>query len=101
MPNTTVIDSFLSAINLIQKNTSLYGYSIMFVFGNIGSILNILILTQRKYRQNSCSCYILASTITNLFIINIVVLLRILTGFNIDPTRTSWFFFVNFELIWY
>jgi hypothetical protein len=49
MSNTTVIDSFLSAVNLIRKNTSLYGYSIMFVFGNIGSILNILILTHFEY----------------------------------------------------
>ena len=92
MSNTTMIESFLTTFSLIQTNVSIYGYATIFLFGNIGSILNILVMTQRNYRQNSCLCYILASTITNLFIINIIVLFRMLVGFNIDPTKTSWFF---------
>ncbi|UJR22362.1 hypothetical protein I4U23_025424 [Adineta vaga] len=92
MSNTTTVDPFLTNLALIQNYISVYGYSTIFILGNIGSILNILILTQRNYLRNSCSCYILASTITNLFIINIVVLFRLLTGFNIDPTKTSTFF---------
>ena len=70
MSNTTMIESFLTTVSLIQTNTILYGYSIIFLFGNVGSVLNVLVLMQRNYRQNSCSCYILASTITNLFIFN-------------------------------
>ena len=92
MSNTTMIESFLTTINSIQTNIFLYGYSTIFLFGNAGSALNVLILMQRNYRQNSCSCYILASTIINLFLMNFVVLFRILLGFNIDPTKTSWFF---------
>ena len=92
MSNTTIIDSFLTTVNSIQTGSFLYGYSIIFLFGNIGSILSVLVLTQRNYRQNSCSCYILASTITNLFIMNFIIVFRILLGFNIDPTKTSWFF---------
>ena len=92
MSNTTMIESFLTTVSSIQTNTFLYGYSTIFLFGNVGSVLNVLVLMQRNYRENSCSYYILASTITNLFITNFIVLFRILLGFNIDPTKTSWFF---------
>ena len=92
MSNTTMIESFLTTVSLIQTNTFLYGYSTIFLFGNAGLALNVLVLMQKNYRQNSCSCYILASTITNLFLMNFIVLFRILLGFNIDPTKTSWFF---------
>ena len=45
MANTTVIDSYVATLNMIQLNIAHYGYSIFCVTGNIGCILNILILT--------------------------------------------------------
>lgn len=97
MSNTTVAvttpDPLIVTLNLAQMNIGRYAYLIIFILGNIGLILNILILTQRVYLQNSCSCYILASTFMNLIIINIPVLFRILgLGFSIDPTTASVFF---------
>ncbi len=92
MSNTTS-DPRILTFNLLQHNVVCYGYPIIFILGNIGSILNILVLTQRIYLRNSCLCYILASTVTNLFIINILILFRFLQlGFGIDPTTTSTFF---------
>lgn len=86
---SALIDKF----SLIQMILGRYLYPFIFTFGNIGSILNILILTQRVYLQSSCSCYILASSVMNLLTVNIVILFHMLSfGFNIDLTTTSLFF---------
>jgi hypothetical protein len=97
MSNTSVVvasaDPFIISLNAAQKIILSYGNIVIFIFGNIGSILNVLILARRTHFQNSCSRYILASTITNLIVINIVVFFRLLAGtVNIDPTTTSSFF---------
>lgn len=97
MSNTSVVNTtsnpLITTLNLIDVNISRYLLVIIFILGNIGSILNVLILTQRVYLQNSCSRYILASSVINLFVINIGVLFRMLAiGFHIDPTTTSLFF---------
>jgi hypothetical protein len=92
MSNTTS-DSLILTLNVIQQNIVRYGCSIIFMFGNIGSILNILVLTQRIYLRNPSSCYILASTVNNLLVTNIVVVFRLLaSGFGYDPTAASLFF---------
>ena len=86
-------NSLLTTLDSIQLNVSYYLYPAIVLLGNIGSIFNILILTQRIYLQNSCSCYILASSIVNLLIVNAVVLYRMLSsGFNVDLTMTSSFY---------
>lgn len=96
MSNTSEIDrtpnSYIINLDLIQLNICYYFYPVIVLLGNIGSILNILILTQRAYFHNSCSCYILASSVVNLLIINFVVLYRmLLAGFDIDLTMNSSF----------
>jgi len=89
----TIPNSLLNTLNCIDVNISRYLLLIIFILGNIGSIFNVLVLTQRVYLQNSCSRYILASSVINLFVINIGVLFRMLAlGFHIDPTTTSLFF---------
>ncbi|CAF3334468.1 unnamed protein product [Rotaria socialis] len=97
MPNVSVehtaTELLIDRLNLIEINMGRYLYPFIFSLGNIGCILNILILTQRVYLQSSCSCYILASSITNLFIVNIDILFHMLSfGFGIDPTTTSLYF---------
>jgi hypothetical protein len=98
MSNITVIDPFFLTLNIIQQSILRYGYSIIFILGNIGSLLNILVLNRRNYRRNSCSSYILASAIPDLLIINVVILTRILSAFGFDPTITSTLFC---KLQWY
>jgi hypothetical protein len=92
MSNLTVIDPFFVTLNIIQQSILRYGYSIIFILGNIGSILNILVLSRCNYLRNSCTSYILASILPNLLIINVVILTRILSTFGFDPTSTSTFF---------
>jgi len=92
MSNLTGIDPFFVTLNIIQQSILRYGYSIIFILGNIESIINILVLSRRNYLRNSCSSYILASTLPNLSIINVVILTRILSTFVFDPTSTSTLF---------
>lgn len=94
MSNTsTSIEFLISILDLTQKDMGRYLLPIICILGNIGSILNIFILTQRVYRQNSCSYYILSSSIINLINVNNSILLRLLAaGFDIDPTKTSLIF---------
>jgi hypothetical protein len=91
MSNTTTVDSYIATLGIIQLNIARYGYSIFCVTGNIGCILNILILTQCTYRQNSCSCYILAASFNNLIIMNLFPTLRFLIDFNVEGIKVSWF----------
>lgn len=87
------IDPLITTLSIIQLNLGLYVYPFIFILGNIGSFLNVLILTQPVYLKNSCSCYILASSLMNIIIINLIVLFHMLSlGFGIDPTKTSTFF---------
>ncbi|CAF1265887.1 unnamed protein product [Adineta ricciae] len=46
-----------------------YVETIFFVLGTIGSILNILLFSQQKFRSNSCSIYFLASSIATLILL--------------------------------
>lgn len=92
MSNTTS-DPLIVTITLIQRNLVRYTYPIILVFGNIGSFLNILVLTQRVYLEKPSSCYILASTVNNILFFSSVVVFRFLaTGFGIDMTATSLFY---------
>lgn len=89
MLNVTATLSFVFTLEHVQQSIARYGYALIFVLGNIGSFLNVLVLTRRSYFRSSCSYYILASTVPNLLIINVVILTRILATFDLDFTRRS------------
>ena len=48
---------------------------ILIVLGNIGEILNIIIFSQRTFRNNACAIYFLVASCTRLFFINFTILL--------------------------
>ncbi|CAF1123646.1 unnamed protein product, partial [Adineta ricciae] len=48
---STLVASFTFAQTILVQ----YVATILFVFGTIGSILNILLFSQQKFRSNSCS----------------------------------------------
>ena len=47
---------------------------ILFVVGNIGEALSILIFAQRVFRKNSCAIYLLAASCARLIFINCLIL---------------------------
>lgn len=81
----------------IQLQLARYIYCPLYITGNIGNILNLIVFSQRKLRTMSvCSWYFLAVSISNLIAINTGYLTRILTymGFP-DPSRTVGFYCIG------
>ena len=79
-----------SAIQAAQKNVARYGLSTLLIFGNVGNIFTIIILTRGAKRQpNSCSLYLLSACISNWVVINTALISNIVGVDNIDPQHTS------------
>jgi hypothetical protein len=76
---------------LIKNNVqlNLYFSTFIFFFGIIGNILNILVLTQRTLRSNSCIFLFLISSIANLISILFGLIPRILSSYQLDLTETN------------
>jgi hypothetical protein len=72
-----------------QQAMSLYGLSTFYVLGTIGNFLLICILVQRTHRQNSCSLYLLSSTIVNFILIQCILPLAVYSANNVDPQNVS------------
>ncbi|CAF1233300.1 unnamed protein product [Rotaria sp. Silwood1] len=62
---------------------------IIYLFGTIGNILNILILSQRKFRSNSCAFLFLISSIASLIAIISGLTNRVISGWTIDIAYTT------------
>ncbi len=58
----------------------------LLIFGTIGNGFNIVILTRKSLRTNSCSFYFLSSTIANNICLLCGLSTRLLSGYNLDPT---------------
>lgn len=59
----------------------------IFIFGVIGNLLNILVLTHRSIRSNSCIFLFLVSSIANLISIIFGLTTRILSNWELDITE--------------
>ncbi|CAF4138465.1 unnamed protein product, partial [Adineta steineri] len=75
-------------LNNISNDLNRYFGIFVFLFGLIGNILNILVLSQRPLRSNPCALLFLASSVSNLIAIVSGLFTRILSGWNLDPTST-------------
>lgn len=77
------LDNLLSEV---LKQLNRYVAVIIFLFGVVGNILNILVLSQKFFRFNSCAWLFLVSSIINLISILCGLTTRILSGWIVDPT---------------
>ncbi|UJR32938.1 hypothetical protein I4U23_020399 [Adineta vaga] len=82
--NETTIDLF----DLLSTQMNRYFTLIVFCFGVIGNILNIMILSQRTLRSNSCAWLFLISSVANLISIVCGLLTRMKSGWDFDFTET-------------
>jgi hypothetical protein len=89
MSSSSVVDMYKLFANL----STIYGGFFVFAFGMIGNILNIIVFTSlNTFRQTSSAFYMTVTSSVNVVQLVVSLLSRILiTGFNIDPTRTSLF----------
>jgi len=75
-----------SSLNAFSVQFNRYVPVVVFVFGFIGNILNILTFTRPRLIKNPCSLYFLCSSIANLFELFFGLVARSLSDrFSIDP----------------
>ena len=76
-------------INTLQHIVSILNRTIpipLLIFGTIGNLLNIFILTRASLQKNSCAFYFLALAFVNLGCLWFDLFARLLSGYRIDPT---------------
>ncbi|CAF1272592.1 unnamed protein product [Rotaria sordida] len=88
MPTSSSDENLFILLNNISNEINRYFSIFIFLFGVIGNILNIFVLSQRKLRSNPCAWLFLTSSIANLFAILSAITTRMLAGWTIDPTDT-------------
>ncbi|CAF0916363.1 unnamed protein product [Rotaria sordida] len=92
MSNSTT-DFTIVLINDISSQLNYYIILFVFIFGIIGNLLNIIILSQPILRRNPCICYFLGSSTASLGIILIGLPSRIIAGkISSDPINTNSYF---------
>ena len=80
----------LVQLQLAQKYLYRYGGLILIFLGSIGSILNLIVFTQKTLRKNPCSTYFISYNIVNFIFIYSSVLFSMLNlGFSIDYSTQS------------
>ncbi|CAF0873700.1 unnamed protein product [Didymodactylos carnosus] len=84
------MSAFTTLLNEISRQLTIYVGLFVFIFGTVGSLLNIYIFSSKKsFRSNSCTVFLLYASVYDLLYLFNAVLPRILTAFNIAPTTTS------------
>lgn len=81
-------DSSINWFDNASIQINRYFTLIVFCFGVIGNILNILVLSQRTLRKNPCAWLFLISSIANLISILFGLTTRIKSGWDLDLTDT-------------
>jgi len=77
-------------LNEVSSELNRYLTLFIFLFGIIGNILNILVLSQATLRCNPCVIYFLASSVSGLGIILVGLPSRLIGGWiSTDPTNTN------------
>jgi hypothetical protein len=78
----------IDLVNLLNKSFSQYGLGLIWLVGNIGSVLNCVIFYQPAFRKSPCAMYFIASNISQLFTFNFALLTRMLQfGYNIQAVN--------------
>ena len=84
--STATIDQLNNATLQVNR----YGYAATLLFGMIGNVLSIIVLSQRTLRSNPCAMYFLAATTANIISLISGMLPPMLSNLNIlsDGTET-------------
>ncbi|CAF4173331.1 unnamed protein product [Adineta steineri] len=93
--------TLVSILNNTSSQLNRYFSIIIFAFGTIGNILNILVLAEKTFRSNSCALLFLVSSMANLVTILSGLIPRMLSGWITDLTNTiSWLCKSRLFLLW-
>lgn len=72
----------LVRVSIILPIMDRYMLMILYISGIIGSLLNIITLSQKQFRNNPCSLYFLSASTTDLCIMNLILIMDYLRYFN-------------------
>jgi hypothetical protein len=91
-----------SVITLLNENISRYGMGLIWLIGNLGSIINCFVFSQPTLRKNSCVMYFLAASASQFLTYNFALLTRMLQfGYNIQAVNTYlWFCKIRYYLFY-
>ena len=81
--------SAIAAWNNASSLMNRYFSILIFLFGTIGNLLNVLVLAQGTLRRNPCSLYFLISSLANFIAIIAGLTTRMLSGWTLDLTNTN------------
>jgi hypothetical protein len=80
---------FIEILTLISIQLNRHFTLLIFLFGIIGNILNIFVLSRRTLRFNPCAYLFLISSISNFISILVGLTSRIISGWSVDLTGTN------------
>ena len=83
--------NFIAHINFVSSQVNRYFSIIIFLFGIVGNILNVLVLCQRTFRTNPCAYLFMVSSLANIVAILSGLTSRMLSGWAADLTNTDQF----------
>ncbi|CAF0789631.1 unnamed protein product [Adineta ricciae] len=77
-------------VNFLNKIISQYGLAVIWLIGNIGSILMCIVFTQPTYRHSPCAIFFLAASLSQFFTYNFALLTHMLcNGYGVYALRNS------------
>ncbi|CAF1219227.1 unnamed protein product [Rotaria magnacalcarata] len=85
MSSSSYNESLIELLHSISTSCDRYVAICIFLFGVVGNMLNICVLSQRTFCSNSCAWAFLVSSIANLISIVSGLFTRIINGWAIDP----------------
>lgn len=80
--STTTSPVDLNCVSIILSIIEKYLIVILYIFGLIGSLLNIFIFLQKRFRMKSCSIYFLSNSLVDFIYINSYLLMQLISLFN-------------------
>lgn len=81
-------NTLIRNLHLLSIESNRYFGLIIFIFGSVGNLLNIFVLSQRSLRSNPCALLFLVASVSNLLAILSGLTSRILAGWNLDISST-------------
>ncbi|CAF3419133.1 unnamed protein product [Rotaria socialis] len=79
-------ESLIIELDSVLTQFNRYVLIIILLFGIVGNILNIIVLSQRSLRANPCAWIFLVASIVNLISILTGLITRMLSDWVADPT---------------
>ena len=89
MSSSTYESELIINLKKIISQINFYFGTVIFFFGIIGNIVNILVLSQRTLRSNTCIIIFLVCSITGIITIVSGLTSRIVSNWNIDISSTN------------